>query len=130
MVELGRRSLNYNEARARHNPIYFKVSCLTMEEGDVRGARAGPAQMVENMRTNPKGLLTASVRLRGHFMYMSDFNRAVSRNHPGENSGFGMSRLLDGRDPGISRDPGKLKRIRVPAKYCLMRHINPGINQV
>ena len=56
MMELGRRSLNYDEARARQNPIYFKVSSLTMEEGDVRGARAGPAQMVENMRTNPKSL--------------------------------------------------------------------------
>ena len=27
-----------------------------MEKGDVRGARAGPAQMVENMRTNPTSL--------------------------------------------------------------------------
>ena len=42
MVELSRRSLNYGEARARHNPLYVKVSSLTMEEGDVRGARAGP----------------------------------------------------------------------------------------
>ena len=51
MVEHWRRSLNYGEVRARHNPLYYEVGSLTMEEGDVRGARAGPAQMVKIMRT-------------------------------------------------------------------------------
>ena len=35
---LGMDSLNYSEVRARHIPLYYEVSSLTMEEGDVRGA--------------------------------------------------------------------------------------------
>ena len=42
--------------------------------------------------------------------YVGDFSRVWSRSCPGANPGNGISRVSSGRDPGISRDTGKLLR--------------------
>jgi len=44
-----------------------------MEEGDVRGARAGPAQMVENMRTKPKGLPPRQKLAQRYYTFQNNF---------------------------------------------------------
>ena len=52
-VDQGRRSLNYGEARARHNHLYHSVSSLTMEGGP-RGHRP-PISVYLPTKTVPLG---------------------------------------------------------------------------